>query len=465
MSAPLLWVLLPLVVAAVLLLAGTTRRAGRWGAGVALALALLAWKVPIDQPVRLIGDWGFRLAPTMRVLGRQLVLTDASRPMLAWLFAILALWLAVAATARMEPAYVGLAMAFVTTLVAALTIRPFLYAALLIETAALIAVPLLAPPGTRAGRGLLRFLTFQTLGMLFILFTGWMLAGTETGLPSSTLALRGGVLLGIGFVLLLGVFPFHSWMPMMTEEIHPYAAALVLTSVITVVGAFGLGFLEQYTWLRESPATYHWLQMMGAVMVGVGGVLAAFQRDAGRVLGYAVLMDAGLALMALGMGLPDGAVVFFALWPVRAVAFVLWALALSGLGRRRGGLAYKTLQGAGRTYPWLMTGAVLAPLVLAGMPWFGGFLTRLKIWESVIPSWPLLAAAVSGAAGLVAAAFRLLGVLLAGEQATSWRAKEMMDEKIWVTVLLLALLLLGLFPQWWWHYAAAALQRFPHLGG
>ena len=465
MSAPALWILVPLVASVLLLLVGTTRTASRWGAGLALALALLAWKVPIDQPVRLMGDWGFRLAPTMRVLGRQLVLTDAARPMLVLIFAGLALWLAAAASARMEPAYVGLTMAFVTTLLAALAIRPFLYAALLIETAALMAVPLLAPPGTRSGRGLLRFLTFQTLGVLFILFTGWMLAGSETSLTGSALALRGGVLLGLGFALLLGVFPFHSWMPMLAEEIHPYAAGVVLTSVITVVGAFALGFLEQYTWLRASTQTYYWLQVMGAMMVGVGGVLAAFQRDAGRVLGYGVMMDAGLSLMALGIGMPDGAVIFFALWPIRAVAFVLWALALSGLGRRRDGLTYAALRGAGRAYPWLTAGAVAAPLMLAGMPWFGGFLTRMKIWESVVASPPWLAVAVIGALGLVTAAFRLLGTLVIGERAVPWRSQETLDERIWVMALVAAALGLGLFPQWWWHYATAMLQRFPHLGG
>ncbi len=464
MSAPLLWIVLPLVVAAALLLVGTTRTAGRWGASVALLLALLAWQVPIDRPVRLIGEWGFRLAPTMQVLGRQLVLPDAARPMLAWFFFALALWLAVAPAARMEPTYVGLSMAFVTLLVAALTIRPFLYAALLIETAALMAVPLLAPPGTRAGRGLLRFLAFQTLGMLFLLLTGWMLTGTETSLPGSALALRGGVLLGVGFALLMGVFPFHSWMPMLTEEIHPYAAALVLTSVITVVGVLGLGFLERYTWLRESALTYHWLQVMGAVMVGVGGLLAAFQRDAGRVLGYAVLMDAGLGLMAVGVGAPEGMMLFFALWPVRAVAFVLWALALSGLGRRREGLAYAVLRGVGREYPWLTAGAVLAPLALAGAPWLGGFLPRVSLWQRAAASWPLLMAAAVGALGLVAAAFRLLGALVVSEQAAAWQSREHTDERVWALALMALLLALGLFPQPWWQHAAAVLRYFPHLG-
>ena len=464
MSAPLIWVVFPFGVAMLLLFVGTTKTAARWGAGVAVLLALLAWLVPIGQPVALVGDWGFRLAPSLRVLGRQLTIYDAARPLLVWLFLALALWVAVAPVARMEPTYVGLAMAFVTTLIAALTIHPFLYAAFLIETAALVAVPLLLPPGTRAGRGGLRFLTFQTLGALFVLFTGWMLTGTETSLPQSDLALRGGVLLGVGFALLMGVFPFHSWMPMLTEEIHPYASALVLVATVTVVGVFGLGFLDRYTWLRESALVYDWLRMMGAVMVAVGGLFAAFQRHAGRALGYGVMIDAGLGLVAVGLGHFQGVVLFFALWPVRAVAFVLWAMALSGLGRRREGLRYAVLSGAGHEYPWLAAAAVLAPLALAGAPLLGGYLTHVSIWQGVAPSWGVLAAVGLGNAGLIAAAFRLAGVLVVEGEA-GWRSHEARDERWWVWALIAILLVLGVFHEWWWRQAVQIAQTFVRLRG
>ncbi len=463
MSAPLLWLIFPLGAAAVLLLAGSTRTAARWGAGVALLLAFLAWQVPVGQPVPLVGHWGFRVAPQMRVLGRQLVLTDAMRPLLVWVFLGVAVWLGGAQAARMEPSFVGLALGVSTVLLMALAVRPFLYAALLVETAALLAVPLLSPPGSRAGSGVLRFLTFQTLGMLFILFTGWMLVGTETSLPGSALALRAGVLLGVGFALLLGVFPFHSWMPMLTAEIHPYASAFVLTTVTGVVGALGLGFLERYTWLRQSPPTYHWLTVLGVVMVALGGLLAAFQRHAGRVLGYGVLAEVGLGLWAVGLGSVQGMVLFFALWPARVVLFALWAAGLSGLGRRRGGLAYRELLGAGREFPWLTAAAVLPPLALAGLPWMSGFSARWVLWQQGVHSWPALLGVLTGTVGLAAAAARLLGALVVGEHPMPWRSREAVDERLWVTALMAVGLALGLFPQGVWRQAQAILAWLPHL--
>ncbi len=433
---------------------------------MAFSLAILAWRVPIGQPVRLIGEWGFRITPTMHVLGRQLVLPEAARPLLVWIYLGIGLWLAGAVVARMEPTFVGLGLGLAATLVAALAVRPFLYAALIIETAALLNVPLLSPPGSTAGRGLLRFLTFQTLGMLFILLTGWMLVGTETSLPGSDLALRASVLLGVGLALLMGVFPFHSWIPMLTEEIHPYASALVITAVTSMVGVFGLMFLERYTWLREATATYQWLQVVGAVMVMVGGLLALFQRHAGRVLGYGILLNEGLALFALGLGGREGVELFFALWPTSIAAFLLWALALSGLGRRRDGLAYRTLRGLGWSYPWLTAGVVLAPLAIAGMPWLAGFPTRMALWRGAAALSPwLLGALALGSAGLVGSAFRLLGVLTIEADKSSWRTQEQLNERLWMWGLIALVVVLGLFPQIWWSHITSLFQWFPHLTG
>ncbi len=463
MSAPLIWIITPAFTAIVLLTVRRTRTAAWLGAGVAVVLALLAWRLPIDQAIPLIGDWGIRITPRMHLLGRQLVLTDAARPWLTWLFLGLALWVGGAAIARMEPTFVGLALTFSTVLVAAVAIRPFVYAALLVETAALIAVPLLVPPASYPGRGVLRFLTFQTLGMLFILFVGWMLVGTETGLPGSALVLRGEVLLGVGFALLLGIFPFHSWMPMLTEEIHPYAAAFVLLTTTSVVAIFGVGFLERYTWLRQSSEVFWGLRALGSGMVAIGGLLAAFQRHAGRVLGYAVMMEVGWALFALGIGAPQGIVLFFALWPARGVLFALWAVALSGLGRRQDGLTYHLLHGKGIEFPLLTAGAVFAPLGLAGMPWMSAFPIRMALWQSAATTGWMLAALVMGSVGLVAAASQVLGVLVVGKQERPWKVNEHFDEGAWSLALFALAVAMFFFPQGWWSSAQAMAAWFPHL--
>ena len=463
MSAPLLWIVLPVSASVWLLLSPRVRSAARGGAALSLFLALLAWQLPIEQPIRVTGRWGFRLAAEMHILGRALIIPDAARPWLVWFFLALALWLGGAAVARMEPTFVGLALIVVFSLMVALFIRPFLYAALLIETAALLAVPLLVPPGSPPGSGVLRFLTFQTMGMPFILLTGWMLVGTETSLPGSAFALRATVLLGVGFALLLGVFPFHSWMPMLTEEVHPYAAAFVLTAVTGILGILGLGFLERYNWLRHAPTVYTWLAAVGALTVALAGVLAAFQTHAGRVLGYGVMMEVGLGLLALGQGGSEGARLFFALWPGKVVLFNLWSLSLTGLGRRRDGLSYRDLAGLGRHYPLLTAGALVSILGVAGAPLLAGLPGGLSLWQTAAGHPWILGGLAIGSMGFAAAATRLLGALVVGHTATPWRMREHADEKVWMLGLLFTLPLLALFPQSWWLQAQKMLAWFPHL--
>ena len=190
------------------------------------------------------------------------------------------------------------AFGMLALLIAALAVEPFLYAALLIEITVLIAIPLLAPPNTKPGRGVFRFLAFQTFGMPFILFTGWMLAGLEASPGDLQVALQAGVLLGIGFGFLLAVFPFHSWLPMLAEVGNPYIVAFIFYMLPGMVSLFGLGFFDRFVWLRESESAYQLIRGIGMVMVVVGGVWAAFETHLGRMLGHAAIMETGLTLLA-----------------------------------------------------------------------------------------------------------------------------------------------------------------------
>jgi formate hydrogenlyase subunit 3/multisubunit Na+/H+ antiporter MnhD subunit len=128
----------------------------------------------------------------------------------------------------------SLGLAITALLVGALAVEPFLYAALFIETAVLISVPLLSAPGRKPGKGLIRFLIFQTLGMPFILFSSWLLAGIEANPGDLGLVQQAAILIGLGFSFLLAVFPFYSWIPLLTEESTPYTVGFILWMFPTV---------------------------------------------------------------------------------------------------------------------------------------------------------------------------------------------------------------------------------------
>ena len=64
-------------------------------------------------------------------------------------------------------------------MVASIAVEPFLFAALFIELAILLAIPMLVNIQQPPARGVIRFLIYQTLAMPFILLSGWLLSGVE----------------------------------------------------------------------------------------------------------------------------------------------------------------------------------------------------------------------------------------------------------------------------------------------
>ena len=221
MNAPFLWIVFPLALSAVLLLLM------RWEIAVFLAgtiaaaiLAGLAWFLPLEQQFS-FGPLAFEFSDTWSILGRNFVLGAAQRPALVVIYLAVAFWFAAGPIARANRNFVPLGLAITALLTATIAVEPFLYAALLIETAVLVSIPMLVPIPQHAGRGVLRYLTYLTLGMPFILFAGWMLTDVDTGSGVPQLAVRSAILLGLGFSFLLGVVPFHTWIPMLWRRATP----------------------------------------------------------------------------------------------------------------------------------------------------------------------------------------------------------------------------------------------------
>ena len=454
MSTPIVWILLPGLLAVLLyFLRRWQRLTIIIGVLAALALAWMAWKLPIGQPVNLGPFSGFatlKLADTFAILGRRFVIGNSLRPVLILIYLGLALWFGGAGVAQTDRMFVPLGLGMAALLTAALAVEPFLYAALLIELAALACVPILSSPGKPAGRGVLRFLVFETIGMAFILFTGWMLGQVDTTPTDPALILRGTILLGLGFAFFMGIFPFHTWIPMLTEEARPYAAAFVFFILPGAISIFGLGFLERYTWLGALPVVYSAVRFVGALMVVTGGVWAAFQRHLGRIMGYAVTVEIGLSLLALSLG-PNAASneIFFALFLPRGLCLVVWALGLEVILAQTGDLRFRAVHGWGRRLPLATMGVVLANFGLAGLPLLAGFPVRIALTSALAEQYlPVALLVLVGAVGLMVGAIRTLVVLVTGPKEEAWRSTENWGQRSLLGLVVIMLFLLGMFPHW-----------------
>ncbi len=92
MSAPILWIIIPLGVGVIL----WVLRRRRWlasgvAAGLSAILAILAAVLPIGEVIR-IGGTQIELAESLFVLGRSFILTNNERPFLVVVFATCAVW-------------------------------------------------------------------------------------------------------------------------------------------------------------------------------------------------------------------------------------------------------------------------------------------------------------------------------------------------------------------------------------
>jgi formate hydrogenlyase subunit 3/multisubunit Na+/H+ antiporter MnhD subunit len=465
MTAPIVWIVFPFIFAILLLLLPRERWVTYPGALVSLALAALAFWLPPDTAQRL-GPVSLRIDSTLLLFGRQISLTAADQTVLILIYGIGAYWFFGTLAAGNARRIVPFGLAVIALLVASLVVRPFLYAALIIEMAVLLSIPLLVQTGQRPGRGLIRFLIYQTLAMPFILFAGFLLSGVDVGPEDIALVAQSAILLGLGFAFLLAVFPLYTWVPLLAEEASPYAVGFILTVFPTFSLIFGLNFIDRYAWLRDSVQITDTLRIVGLLMIVTSGVWAAFQSHLGRIFAYSAVAETGISILAIS--LPDkqiGLQIIFYLLAPRALCLGIWAISLSVFKKQVPDLKFENLRGLSRTFPVATAGLVLANLALAGMPLMASFPVRQALWTRLdMVSFPAALWFGLASVGLWVGALRSLATLVAAREDNPWKLHETWNQRTLIVLGLLALFAFGLFPQWSQPLLANLPAMFEHLG-
>lgn len=447
MSAPFFWIIIPILVGLFSLMLVSEHATALAGGVTALTLAVLALVLPIDVALR-IGPLSFKIAASISLLGRSLILPPATAPLLAVVFGMCALWFFGAEAAGVAARLIPLGLIITGLLVASIAVQPFLFASLIIETAVLVSVPLLSEPGNPPGQGVIRFLIYQTLGMPFILLAGWLLAGVEASPGDLSFTTQSTVMLGLGFAFLLAIFPLYNWMPQLMEESSPYVVGFLIWLLPTIVVVFAMSFLDRYAWLRTSPQIVGGLRLTGVIMLVTGGWWAAFERHFGRLMAYTAIAETGFLLLSLGLATAQSADLVFLLLLPRGLGLAIWALGLSILQRRTNTFEFSSMQGLARSYPLASAGVVVATLSSAGFPLLAGFATRLALWQGLsgesvgIAIWFLI-----GLLGLLIAAVRQLQVLVTQKEDHPWSIGEDLTQRGMLGFGMLVLFVLGIFPQ------------------
>jgi NADH-quinone oxidoreductase subunit N len=456
MNSALLWIFLPGLLGIGLLFYRTSDRFPLvLAASACLFLTWIAWQLPIDAVLN-IGPFSFEIFPSMSFFGRSFTLTNTARPLLTFIYLFQTLWIAGTLVAKPARLFIPISLICVSLFVAALSVDPFLYAAILIALAILSIIPLLSPAGVKAQPGVLRFLIFQIFAVPFILFTGWILSGVEASPGNLELILRSGLLLLLGFTFLLGLFPFHSWIPMLSKGSHPYVVGFLMFFLPAVSTVFALTFFDRYAWLRDSGFVYQILTLIGALSVLLAGLWALVERHLGRLLGYAAMMGVGFGLLGIGQGGPQGLQLFFALLIPQSLGLWVMAVSLGSLISKKIDLSAQGLGNAFSESSLIVIGLILAIFSLAGLPLLASFPPRVALvailsanapWAAIVALMGCLGLAVAGAKLVLAVISRSSetqsGWVEEGEPVSEAKTGDVKDPFAWAFIVIAAVGFLG----------------------
>jgi NADH-quinone oxidoreductase subunit N len=452
-NAPLIWIIIPGILSVLLLFLLRFRRIVTIvGMVISILLALLVIFLPIGKPI-VFGPLSFEVSETMVILGRSFILDSSKYSVVVLLYLGTAFWFGGTIVEEIDRKIIPAGLGLAALLTAALIVQPFLYAAIFIEIAVLICVAVLVTPQHPVPRGALRFLTFQTLALPFILMVGWMLSGIEANPGDAILVRRVAVMAALGFGLLLAIFPFHSWIPMLAEEAHPYIVAFVFYTYSLAISLFVIHFLQRYNWLYLSPWLLVFLRLSGVIMVVLAGIASAFQRHLGRLMGFAMLVEIGYSLLAmsLAVGVGENRVNFgilFASFLPRGLGLGLIALALVIFGFKANSLEFDQIRGLGRDYLLATAGLFLGLLTIVGFPLTAGFPLRLTLWQALGLQFPLAAyAAIIGSFGILSGGLRAIAVLVVGSGREPWNFLETVGQRILFSISIALIVFIGLVPQ------------------
>ncbi len=195
----------------------------------------------------------------------------------------------------------------------------------------------------------------------------------------------------VGFAILAGMFPFHTWSP--TGHVAaPTAVSMLHAGVLMKLGAYGC--IRAAMWLMPAGAAT-WLPLIAILTllnVVYGATIAMAQRDAKYIIGYSSVSHMGLVVMGLAAGTQialTGAILqMFAHGIMTALFFAVVGRMIYERTHTR---QLPELGGLRKVMPFAAWMFILGGLSSMGMPGLAGFWAEFTIFIGVWEKYPLVA--------------------------------------------------------------------------
>jgi NADH-quinone oxidoreductase subunit M len=269
----------------------------------------------------------------------------------------------------------------------------------------------------------------------------------------------------VGFAVLAGMWPFHTWAPT-GHAAAPTAASMLLAGVVMKLGAYGCLRVAMMLFPRGlDPWGFRvlgfgsWQQVfavLGVIGIVYGATVALVQKDLKFVVGYSSVSHMGFVLLGLmtlnQIGLSGAVYQMFSHGIIAGLLFAVVGRMVYDRTHTRD-LDELSRIPLGRLIPFAAVTFVLAWMASIGLPGFSGFIAELQVLIGSWRAFPRLCW-IAGLGILIGIAFswRALQATFFGEAVTTTEPDHAlppitMPERLGACLLLATTIVLGLYPR------------------
>ena len=324
---------------------------------------------------------------------------------------------------------------------------------------------------TRKEYGAMKLALYSFVGshlVLIGLIAAWVVARAQTGHASLDLLELSKIsfplgfqhwvfpLVFIGFGILAGLWPFHTWAP--TGHVAaPTAGSMLLAGVVMKLGAYGCLRVAMVLFPEGVRMWQNEIALLAVIGIVYGAGVALVQKDFKFVIGYSSVSHMGFVLLGLAtlnsIGLSGAVLQMFSHGIIAGLLFAVVGRMVYDRTHTRDFNDLQTMQ-LGKLLPFAGVTFVLAGVASMGLPGFSGFVAELQVlmgaWQ-VFPKSTILAGVgiVVGVAYILRAwqkAFYSDAVVPAKSGHDDPLEPISMPERIGAVILLAATLVIGIFP-------------------
>lgn len=256
-------------------------------------------------------------------------------------------------------------------------------------------------------------------------------------------------LMFIGFGVLAGLWPLHTWSPV-GHVAAPTSVSMLHAGVLMKLGAYGCLRVAIWLFPEGARAWLPWIIALTAVNVVYGSLVAMVQKDFKYVIGYSSVSHMGFVVMGLAalnvLSISGAVLQMFSHGIMTGLFFAIVGRMVYDRTHTRD---LDKLGGLIKPLPAAAVLFIIAGLASMGMPGLSGFIAELMILLGVWEAYPVIAV-LCGIAIVVTAAYilRVIHRAFFGELKETFADLPPITfrEKLSGVMLAALLLLIGLWP-------------------